>query len=315
MARERRRFFNKKEKEVILKKSKCKCVHCGKKLTIETMTIDHFYPLYLGGTNDMRNLISLCSKCNKEKDISIYDIEDFCGKRLLKYSKQDLIEYYEERKDKLFLLGHNKVFKLDYFDIVLKLLDSDTGKEYSKPLRVESAKYRDLDEVYEYLQKYFKKYPLLDKKKSKKFSLKTSISILFDIGSIFIIRRNGNIDAVITASIDTSKTIKQPYINMVYYMNPESELNMEDTSNVFEKAMSAKYSSIIIDLMIKITAQFEDIVSIPYFISCHKTDSRLKTINNLLEFNEVKGRKSPYYSVFVVDSSRAPRNASDDEKK
>lgn len=72
-----RRAFSVEEKQKILAKTKCKCAHCGKKLTTETMTIDHVYPLNKGGNHSEYNLIALCLECNKLKSNFIHEIHFF----------------------------------------------------------------------------------------------------------------------------------------------------------------------------------------------------------------------------------------------
>lgn len=44
-----------------------KCFHCGKDLTPETITKDHYQPLAKGGSNNVENLVPSCSPCNKVK--------------------------------------------------------------------------------------------------------------------------------------------------------------------------------------------------------------------------------------------------------
>lgn len=43
------------------------CVYCGAKMGQTLLTIDHFVPLELGGSNDHKNFISACRSCNKKK--------------------------------------------------------------------------------------------------------------------------------------------------------------------------------------------------------------------------------------------------------
>ena len=44
------------------------CRICGKKLTKETVTIDHVVPVCRGGTNSIENLQPLCKHCNCKKE-------------------------------------------------------------------------------------------------------------------------------------------------------------------------------------------------------------------------------------------------------
>ncbi len=43
------------------------CVYCGVPMGKALMTVDHFYPLELGGKNDVTNYLSSCKPCNKSK--------------------------------------------------------------------------------------------------------------------------------------------------------------------------------------------------------------------------------------------------------
>lgn len=70
--REERRFFTDEERKKILKQSYGKCACCGKKLTPETMTVEHIIPLSRGGTNNPQNLTALCKDCNKMKGNMLY---------------------------------------------------------------------------------------------------------------------------------------------------------------------------------------------------------------------------------------------------
>lgn len=72
-----RRAFSDAEREKILAKTDCKCAHCGKKLTVDTMTVEHIFPVDKGGSNGEYNLIALCERCNFEKSNRIYNIEDY----------------------------------------------------------------------------------------------------------------------------------------------------------------------------------------------------------------------------------------------
>ena len=72
-----RKSFNQEERQKILDKTCCSCGHCGKKLDVTEMTVDHIFPLYKGGTHDEYNLIALCKECNNEKSNFVYEIEDY----------------------------------------------------------------------------------------------------------------------------------------------------------------------------------------------------------------------------------------------
>lgn len=52
-----------------------RCAYCGKKISYEDMQVDHIKSVYLGGENDIDNLLPACRSCNFYK--STYDIEKF----------------------------------------------------------------------------------------------------------------------------------------------------------------------------------------------------------------------------------------------
>lgn len=53
----------------IIQRDGGKCLLCG---DAENLTIDHNIPISLGGSNRENNLLTLCRKCNQEKDNKIY---------------------------------------------------------------------------------------------------------------------------------------------------------------------------------------------------------------------------------------------------
>ena len=57
-----------KEKLYIYYRENKKCFYCKKDLLYKQISIDHFYPLSLGGTHDVFNIVSSCKKCNKIKE-------------------------------------------------------------------------------------------------------------------------------------------------------------------------------------------------------------------------------------------------------
>ena len=51
----------------ILDRDHGRCAYCGCSLNMSTMTLDHVYPLTLGGLNDWMNVRAACTACNGEK--------------------------------------------------------------------------------------------------------------------------------------------------------------------------------------------------------------------------------------------------------
>ncbi len=74
---EGRRWFELDEKKNTLKRSRNKCCCCGKKLTLQTMTMEHIVPVSRGGKNEPENLIALCKECNQLKGNMLYRPEGF----------------------------------------------------------------------------------------------------------------------------------------------------------------------------------------------------------------------------------------------
>jgi 5-methylcytosine-specific restriction endonuclease McrA len=54
-------------KRIIAEKTGGVCARCGKEISFEKVTIEHFVPKYRGGEDDERNLLPLCKKCNRQK--------------------------------------------------------------------------------------------------------------------------------------------------------------------------------------------------------------------------------------------------------
>ena len=77
MIKTERKKFTSEEKLNMLSKTKGKCAHCGKQLTLENMTVEHMYPLNKGRDNSEYNIIALCEQCNNEKSNWVYDITYF----------------------------------------------------------------------------------------------------------------------------------------------------------------------------------------------------------------------------------------------
>ena len=86
----KRRAFSIKEKEGILSKTDFKCAHCGKVLNLDTITVEHIFPVARGGTDNEFNLVALCVECNEAKSNMIYNIRDY-----YKHIKEEYLNQYE----------------------------------------------------------------------------------------------------------------------------------------------------------------------------------------------------------------------------
>ena len=54
-------------KRILLSKTDGVGARCGRTLSPEKTTIEHYVPNYRGGADDERNQLQLCKKCNKQK--------------------------------------------------------------------------------------------------------------------------------------------------------------------------------------------------------------------------------------------------------
>ena len=64
-------------KHILLSKTDGVCARCGRTLSLEKTTIEHYVPKYRGGADDERNLLPLCKKCNKHKGSRIVAAEEY----------------------------------------------------------------------------------------------------------------------------------------------------------------------------------------------------------------------------------------------
>ncbi len=64
-------------KRILLNKTDGVCARCGRPITLEKTTIEHYVPKYRGGADDERNLLPLCKKCNKQKGSKIVDAKEY----------------------------------------------------------------------------------------------------------------------------------------------------------------------------------------------------------------------------------------------
>lgn len=63
----RRKHRSSATREMLYKQYDGKCQLCGKKLTLDDMTLDHIVPLNLGGADKLENIQIACFACNQLK--------------------------------------------------------------------------------------------------------------------------------------------------------------------------------------------------------------------------------------------------------
>lgn len=56
-----------KWREVIYARDGYRCAYCGKVLPSHRLSVDHFWPSWLGGKQDAANMVTACIPCNKLK--------------------------------------------------------------------------------------------------------------------------------------------------------------------------------------------------------------------------------------------------------
>ena len=64
-------------KSLVWQKTGGVCARCGASSPEARQTIDHYIPRSKGGTDDLRNFIPLCKKCNKYKAYHLVDLEEY----------------------------------------------------------------------------------------------------------------------------------------------------------------------------------------------------------------------------------------------
>lgn len=62
-----RRKYSKEERKILYERSGGRCALCGRRLTLEEVTLDHILPISEGGCDDMNNLQIACFDCNQFK--------------------------------------------------------------------------------------------------------------------------------------------------------------------------------------------------------------------------------------------------------
>ncbi len=206
---EERRGFSYTERLQICEKSNNKCCHCGKGIDIhdKDSTIEHIIPISKGGTNDIRNLVYLCTDCNEKKGnliIPPYDYyhylkEEYRDEVTALYTQYcNDISYYDKNN---FTKDDARIFHYNNRFTSLESYVPRSGKTHMRAVAglrmcatLIKAVYSDLDEIYEYCKKYHKKHNLPTD------TLKEVMSGVFDEGAFYVLRKGSEIIAVIPVS-------------------------------------------------------------------------------------------------------------------
>ena len=205
-------IFSEEEKEQILKKSGQKCAHCGKPIFVlphkmeNAMTVDHYIPLYKGGSNRSINFVPLCKECNEKKSAKIINPAEYLKFLKPQYMKE-LQEYYESYIHSFNYLSENNLFANDEFIIEVpyfvskNLRAGEIPRKNQKPFMLKyvakKAAYCDLDKLYTYYVRYLKKYDVFDCDELARHD----ILRWFEEGCIYYIEKNDDILMMIAFDI------------------------------------------------------------------------------------------------------------------
>lgn len=155
---EEREPFTEEERDIIAAKSGHKCAHCGKPVYYGYGgTVDHYVPISLGGTNDMRNLFLMCKDCNEEKTDRVLTV-----KSAIPYadgrSKKKAEEYFDEYVRKFEYLDNHNLFKYDEYEISTEKLLGGRGMVIpARRFLLKRMKPDDVPMLSDYFAKYLKK--------------------------------------------------------------------------------------------------------------------------------------------------------------
>lgn len=69
------KWIRPEKRSAIYSRDDCKCVYCGKPMDGRSIfTLDHLLPCELGGSNEAKNLVTCCKRCNsRKKALSVRD--------------------------------------------------------------------------------------------------------------------------------------------------------------------------------------------------------------------------------------------------
>ena len=60
-------WIRKEKRHAIYRRDDLACVYCEATAEDDVLTLDHLVPVELGGTNETKNLVTCCRKCNGAK--------------------------------------------------------------------------------------------------------------------------------------------------------------------------------------------------------------------------------------------------------
>lgn len=92
-----------------------KCFYCKEYLPLDLMTKDHVKAKSLGGTNNIKNLVTCCKKCNLDKDnLSVIDFSLWCSMKIKEYLTQGLNKSKGIPRLQQIIISCNELIENDY---------------------------------------------------------------------------------------------------------------------------------------------------------------------------------------------------------
>lgn len=305
-----RRQFNKEERAKILKKTACKCGHCGRALNEDTMTVDHVFPIHKGGENDEFNLIALCMKCNQEKSNWVYRVNEYYKYILPEYMK-DYISYNLEKSSSY---RANQLIRYDAVtytiipdhckQVILNMCRRKGGKKQIKKIVDRAQMKLILTKAYEGdAEDIFK---LINYSKDKISILNTDIydsvyQVLNDIKyhEVYVLRKGNsihgafvfryidkidlNLDYVQLANIEECTRLRKKYIMTLACLDYfAGELLPEIMEDMYSSMLSCEAIPMYFNILSGIYRKKSEIICIP---------TKLDGIEGHLEFMQLKAIK------------------------
>ena len=180
--------------KVLNKTDKKRCAMCGTKLTLETLTVDHAYPLNKGGSYNLSNLIPLCEDCNQNKgERVILSVKRF---PFLKSKYKDefmnnMWDYLEEYR----WTGVGGFLPADVLEMrITQVQDVGKGIAVLNVLKeVEASTEEDIEELTEFSKRYNIKYGL-----GWDEHMDNMVKELCEVGMMFkVLSKDGKLQAVV----------------------------------------------------------------------------------------------------------------------
>jgi len=203
---ESRQWFTREERDDILDKTDYHCAHCGKYIYggKGEATIDHFIPLFRGGTNRSYNLIPLCYKCNQEK------ADKIMGLSYIQYLREPymtkLADYYNSYMRCFDYTARDRLLAKDEYEfeqmtsnVMNKYKRADTKKQLGVRFKIKYATYDDFERICDFYEKYLKKYGRLKDRET----VESNIGFWMQFGCIYYMEKYGEIYLMCALTIKT----------------------------------------------------------------------------------------------------------------